>query len=607
MNNEVAEKYPEIYQYIISEEENFRTERVPLANNWRDWNMMEHIDRSFTLLNSRFYKGPQDYKRPFNNIILPIRNVNVRSEGFDVKDVNLYVDNVENSHKSLIAKKFHGWWSKENAIDTAIDESVESYYDYGLALLKNVGEARPEVVPLQQIAFCDQTDIKAGPICLKHHYSISELLDMKGKWDANAVDKTVMLAKFTKTQGQDLSDENIKTPGKYVEIYEIEGMFPESWLGAEKLGEDWQDTGKYTLQTHIVTFYISPIDGKSKMGLTLFKGKRSKSIFKTLVRDPIHGRACGRGGIEELFHAQIWTNYSELQIMQMLEATAKVILITTDKKLKNQKLENIKHGQVLDITEGTRFEQLALQPINKTAFDNFVNKWEQVARTIGSASDPQLGLNPTSGTPLGTTEIVTSQGIGIHEYRQGKIATFWGEVYRDWVLPTLQKEINKGWKWLDELTLDELQYVAERVSTKAVNEKIKKMVLSGKMPNEQEMEMFKSVITEGFMKEGEKRFLEIIKDEYQNLPMDIEISIKNKQKNMVEMVQKLNSVFRTLFTPGAVQMLQSNKGLASLLNNILETSGLSPVNFGSITAQPAPQGQPQLSPMQPQGELVTNQ
>lgn len=621
MNKEVAEKVPDIYSYIINEEQSFRTERVPLASNWRDWNMYEHVDRSFTLKNSRFYKGAQDFKRPFNNIILPIANVNYRTEGFDVKDVQIYVDNAENYHKSFLARKFHTWWARDNAIDTAIDESVESYFDYGLALLKNVNEARPEVVPLKQIAFCDQTDIMSGPICLKHHYSISELKDMKGKWKAEEIEKAISMSKFSKVT-EPVDGEETKTPGKYVEVYELHGMFPESWLGVEKLGEEWQDTGKYSPQIHIITYYVSPMDGKSKVGVTLFKGKEPKPVFKALVRDPIHGRACGRGGIEELFHPQIWTNYSEMHILQMLEATAKVILKTNDKKLKNQNHSNMKQGQIIDLDEGKTLEQLVIQPINKAAFDNFVNKWEQVARTIGSASDPQLGLNPTSGTPLGTTEIVTSQGIGIHEYRQGKIATFWGEVYRDWVLPHLQSEINKGHKWLDELTLSELQDVADKVATKEANRKIIEMMIgkptgkfethydedgepykspiysggSGKMVSPEEVELMKSVIKETFMKGGEKRFLETLKDEFSDA-MDVEISIKNKQKNMAEVISKLNSVFRTLFTPGAIEVIQQNKGLSELLNNIFESGGLSPVNFGSITGQIK---SPMQTPMQPQ-------
>lgn len=599
MNNEVAQKIPNVYEYVLQEEQAFRVNRVPLASNWRDWNMFEHIDRSFTLKNSRFYQGNQDYRRPFNNIILPIANVNYRTEGFDVKDAQLYVDNSENYHKSFFVRKFHNWWAKENKIDTAIDESVESYFDYGLTLLKNVNEAKPDVIQLQQIAFCDQTDIMSGPICIKHNYSISELLDMKGKWKGEEIDRTILMSKHEKTDNSN-NGEKAKTPGKYIEVYELHGMFPESWLGVERLGEDWQDTGKYSPQIHIISYYISPLDGKTKNGITLFKGKENKPIFKALKRDPIFGRACGRGGIEELFHPQIWTNYSELHITQMLETVSKIVLKTNKKSVKQKNnFANIKHGQIIDLDGDGTLEQLILQPVNKVAFDNFINKWEQVARTIGSASDPQLGLSPVSGTPLGTTQIVTSQGQGVHEYRQGKISEFWQEVYRDWVIPHLQSEITKGSKWLDTLTLDEMQEVSESIITKYANKKIKDMILyEGKDPSQEDADALRATLKEIFLKGGNKRFIEIMKGDLEDLPMDIEISIANKQKNLFEYVNKLNSFFRILFTPGALQAIQQSDELKKLLSEILEGSGLSPITYG-VGASTTPKMGLVPSPMSP--------
>lgn len=595
---EVAEKIPNIYSYIIQEESAYRTTRVPLATNWRDWNMFEHIDRSFTLKNSRFYKGTQDYTRPFNNIILPIANVNYRTEGFDVKDVELYVNNKDNYHKSFVAKKFHNKWAKDNQINTAIDESVESYWDYGLTLLKNVNEVRPEVVNLQQLAFCDQTDIMSGPICLKHHFTISELKEEK--WDSKMVDRAILMAQTSKDV--DSADgEEAQTPGKYIEVYELHGTFPESWLGEDKLGIEWEDTGKYSPQIHIVTYFISPTDGKSKVGVTLFKGKEPKPVFKALKRDPIQGRACGRGGIEELFHSQIWTNYSELHITQMLEATSKVILKTNKKKIVAlNNFSNMKHGQILDLDDDGRLEQLILQPINKTYFDDFIQKKEQEARGIGGAADPQLGITPVSGTPLGTTEIVTAQGQGIHDYRQGKIAEFWQEVYRDWVLPHLQKEINKGHEWLEDISMDEMEDLAERISVKKTNEKLKKMILvDGEVPTKEEQDMMMQLSKETFMKGKGKKPIKIFEGEFTNLPMDIEVSISGKQKNLAEAVSKLNGVFRFLFTPGAAQVLQQNKGLADLLNEILEMSGLSPVSFsGAMEGQGQTVQQGQQTPQQ---------
>ena len=496
------------------------------------------------------------------------------------------MDNAENYHKSFMAKKKHDWWAKENNIDTAIDESVESYFDYGLTLLKNVNEARPEVVQLQQMAFCDQTNIMSGPICLKHNYSLSELLDFKGKWKDTEIDKTLLMARTTR-DAVSTDGDTVKTPGKYVEVYELHGMFPESWLGVEKLGEEWEDTGKYSPQIHIVTYYDSSID-KSKQGITLFKGKETKPIFKALVRDPIFGRACGRGGIEELFHPQIWTNNNTLHIQQMLEATAKVLLKTNKKKIASlNNFSNMKHGQFIDLDGDGTLEQLVLQPINKPAFDNAVNKWEQKARTIGAASDPALGLNPVSGTPLGTTEIVTSQGQGIHEYRQGKIAVFWAGVYRDWVLPHFSSELQKSDKWLDELTLTELQYITDCLVRNETNRYKKNYVLDngGEAPTPEMVLMYEQKVKEEFQRKGNKHFIEIIKDEFKNLELDVEINIADKQKNMAEMVSKLNSVFRTLFTPGAIQALQTSPELAQLLNEILEASGMKQINFGATKPQ----------------------
>ena len=132
-----------------------------------------------------------------------------------------------------------------------------------------------------------------------------------------------------------------------------------------------------------------------KTGITLFMGKEPKPIFKSLVRDPIFGRACGRGGIEELFHPQIWTNYSELHISQMMEAVAKVVLKTNKKKITAlNNFSNMKHGQIVDLDGDGTLEQRS-SPYNKAAFDNLINKWEAGCENYRLGIDPALGLNPS--------------------------------------------------------------------------------------------------------------------------------------------------------------------------------------------------------------------
>lgn len=558
--------------------------------------MYEHIDKSFTLKNSQFTKGNNDFSRPFNNIILPIANVNYRTEGFDVKDVEVFVDNKDHYHKSFLTRKYHNRWALKYSIDTAIDQSVESYFDYGLSLVKNVNDKRPEIIQLQQIAFCDQTDILSGPICLKHQYGIDEIMEMDGKWDN--VDMAITNSRFSNAK---VKDKEAETPGKYIEIYELHGVFPDSWLGDDYMETD--DQGGYSRQLHIVTFYNNIETGK-RDGVHLFKGKEKESIFKAIKRDDIFGRACGRGGIEELFHPQIWTNYSEIHLQQMLESVSKTVFKSTDKKVaQNNKLRNLKHNQIITLAEGTDFNQVAITTPNKTAFDNFINKWEQTARTIGSASDPQLGLNPVSGTPLGTTEIVTSQGQGIHEYRRGKISVFWGEIYRDWVLYWLAKDMARGDEWIEELSVDELKDVAEKVATQEANKKLKESLLEGNIPTEEEKQLIKETVKSSFMKGGKDRFLRLVKDEIKSIPLDVKFNIAGKQKNQFEIVAKLNAVFRSIFANPAI--LQE-PGMEELFNQIMENSGFSPISFSSL-AKPTVASPEAVSPTSPQAPPLTLQ
>lgn len=576
-----------VFAYIKAEKTSYETRGVPVTGNF-EWKMKDHIDRSFSLKNSKFTTGTNDNKRPFKNIIIPIANVNYRTEGFDVKDIELYVDDPNYFHLSLLTRKYHQKWAIENNIDNAIDESVESHFDYGLILVKNVNDKKPEVVPLQRIAFCDQTDILSGAICEQHNYSIDQLLDMKGKWYDEDVDEAVLQAEARKNVS--LANKDAKTPSQYIEVYELHGTFPKTWLNKEGGDEEYTKEDGYCLQIHIVTFYKNA-QGKED-GICLFKGKEYKTIYKAYKRTNRFGIACGMGGIEELFEAQTWINYSEIHLQRMLEATSKIIIKASKGVVDRNSLTEVKNNQVVKVENDEIFEQAVIQPFNKAAFDNYVNAWDQTARTLGSASDPALGLNSKSGTPLGETQIVTAQGEGIHEYRQGKIASFWGEIYRDWVMGYLERDISRGDRWVDELSLEELREVAERVSVNASNVRVKEMILSNQNVTIEDQETMRNFIKEDFMKGGKKRFLEMMEGEFKKLPLKVKFNIAGKQKYMADVVNKLNAVFRTVFANPAV--LQA-PGMSELFNQILESSGLNPINFATFT-QP---GEPIVSPMQP--------
>ena len=587
----------DVFSYITQEENNFKTVRIPLTSS-KDWNMSEHIERCTNVANGWFHKGANDGNRPYNDIVTPIINVAFRSEGFDVKDIVPFVDDVRESYKSFIVKKRHPQWARKQELDTFIDDVVESSIIYDLVLVKDINNARPEVVDLKTLAFCDQTDVMAGPICIKHQYTIAELTEMKGKWDPDSINLAILMAVEEKSNSI-AGEQTAKTPSKYIEVYELRGNLPETWL--DEQGERF----KYVPQMHLVSYYTSK-DGNTN-GITLYKGKDKplNESFKALKIDRVRskGRACGRSIVETLFEPQVWNNYAGIKLKAMLDSA--VTLFQTDsEEYKNQKLSELKNNTVLGHEPGKPITRVNGTLENLPAFQNYQVSTENSARILGSASDAQLGTNPVSGTPFALQNLVVQQGQGMHEYRQGKIATFFADVlYRDWILKYLIADINSGIKFSEELSLDELQELAEIITNNHIEKRIKKQILeTGQVPTEEERVQMKELYKEEFLKKGTRKFFETIKGELKDIPVSVMVNIKGKQRYMAQNADKISNILReVLRNPQAFSTIP---GVAKAFNQLLEESGMSPIDFSTIT-KPIPVESKLAPPVEEEALLAT--
>jgi hypothetical protein len=524
-----------------------------------------------------------DGNRPYDDIVTPIVDVAFRSEGFDVKDIIPFVDDAEQSYKSFLIKKYHPKWARKNELDSFIDEVVESSIIYDLVLIKNVNNVRPEVVPLENIAFCDQTDVMKGPICIKDFYNIPELLEMKKNgWYSDEIDMAILQAKAQKEVPNNSSSRKNETPGKYIEVYQLHGYLPESWL------DDNGDPNKYVPQMHVVCYYNN--EQGDKQGITLYKGKSKlmDKLFKALKIDVVRsrGRACGRSVVERLFEPQVWTNYSAIKLKQLMDA-ALTVFTTTDPELAGQPLTGVKANQILKLNDGKTLQKVDGTVQNTTLFSNNQVRQENNARILGSASDAQLGTNPVSGTPFSLQALVVQQGQGIHEYKQGKIATFFADVlYRDWILQYLVNEMNNGKTFSDTLTLDEMTEIADKMAKNKAEKQIVDAILSDKTPTETDRQSLIKLYKEQFMNSGDRAFCEIIKGELDSLPIDVMINIKSKQRYMAQNADKITNIIReVLRNPQAFAQVP---GISKVFNQLLEESGMSSIDFTKITNLPTP-------------------
>ncbi len=595
-----------IYEYIKEQESAFETDEVTVGDNWY-WNFRNHVQLIFHLKNGVFFSGQNNWMRAFKNIMEPILQLCFWSEDIEVKDVEFFIEEKYGRFLSFLVKKYHSEvYVKKYNLDQLFDEITESDLEYGGALVQRVPGDRPVVVPLNSIAFCDQGNMLGAPVGFKYTFSPEKLRKMsKVGWGKESNGATVSIEDLialatTEKESPSLGGKKNKSTGKQIEVYIVRGTMPEDYLKDNGNFKDWIE------QVQIRAFYK---DEKSHdVGVCLYRKKDVDENFKFLVTKEIYGRALGRGVGEALLHPQIWTNFLEIHKNAMLEAGSKVPLYTDDPAYtQKNKIQDMETLEITTIEEGKRIYQVpTISVANIQLYESSINTLHEQAQFAGAAFDPLLGKEPPSGTTFRGQERNVAQGRGIHDRRRGQRAKFIEEIYRDWIIEDIAKEILRGPKFIATLTIEEMKWLSDQMAECYASKERDMDVIAGKMPRD--AEQLKQEFLLSFQKHGNKHLLEVLAEDFADVSIKMGINIAGKQKNLANLSDKVMSVLQFAFTnPVAFQQTLQIPGMGAAFNDVLEFSGLSQVDFAALSTIPQPQqqGPQQVPPQGPQQPQIT--
>jgi len=573
--------FPEtIFQYITTEETSYKTREITLAENWM-WNMSSHLSLSFHMKFGKYLNASNDprIKQPYQNIILPILEFRYAAEDRDVKDIIFETEDPDYQHLSFLIKKY--WddvFTIENNLDEFLDDSVEEKVDFGGCLVKKGAGAVPEVIPLQTIAFCDQTDILGGPIGFKFNFS-PEALKRKAKlgWGEVGADVTIdeliTIASKEKDAANTQAGNQNQTTGKNIELYVVRGTLPSAYLKGH-------DMDTLINQVQVVGFYT---DEKGRHGVTLYKSKETESVLKFHAPKKVHGRAVGWGGVEALLDPQIWANFAEIHKNNLLKAASKMKYFTDDAGYANRnKVRDMDNEEITTIDSQSRYgiRQIPNTPPNFQLFERRVAELEDHAQKLAGVTDPLLGKSPAAGTPFRLQERVIFEGKKPHERTAGKFDKFVEEIINDWVIPHMIREITKGKTFLSTLSSDQMEYVLKRVPRNRAVKRQWEDVLSGRIPGD--LALYEQEEKQNLIQNGNQQTLKILKDEFKNVKMKVKVRVSSKQKDMAGFVEKLGNILRQYWAlPPEVK---GDPTTQHLMNQLLEASGLPPASLGQLTA-----------------------
>lgn len=579
MNN--LNKDDDIFGFIKTQESNYAR---PIPVGTKEWSMKDHINRSTVYRDSDIVENKTKWT-VIKNITRPILNLQYRTEDIDVKDVQIYVDDKEKYHLSFLVKKYHDdVFVRENNLDTFFDKLNQSRIDYGGGLSKRLSTGR-EVVPLQSIVFCDQTDLLSGPIGIKHYYSPDQLMDMgKRGWGEESNGATVSLKELIKLSREEKKDNNTdkkqaSTPGRYIEVYEVHGNLPKRYFDRQ------DDSEEYETRIAIVAFY-QKANNDGHTGVILYTAPETESPFKLALRGVgTFGRALDFGGAEELFDDQVWTNYAEICKLQMLKSASKTVLGATGPGsaliANKNNIDNVDNNEIIDLGDGD-LKQIDTFPRNFRLFDNYSLEKDEHAKNIGAAQDPIQGAQPTAGTPFASLQTQIQQGMGLHDYRRGIFAKHLEEIYNEDYIPQIIKAITKGSTFLSELSLKELQYVTDAMVECELEKAKKEYVLNnfGEAMTPEMEQMYADQVKTALKKKGNKHFIEILQGEFKGVSLAVKVSVAGKSKNLGKATDVIVNILR--FVLASNPMAMAYPGTWELVNQTIENAGLDPVDFSGL-------------------------
>lgn len=513
------------------------------------------------ITNSKYLSGDLDEfgrEKPYYNIANFRLNVGIRATDFDTKDIQVVSDTRDYVRSMLISKEVDMWMKEVNFAKT-LNRMVEKRPKYGWLLVKRVmvdGVLDIQIVDARR-AIVDQTGIMRSPIIELHTMTRAELAGKLDVWDGV----------------QNLLDMDLEE----YEVQEITGEMPDSVAGGS---EDTYSLYKYFIFEH-----------EDNDGVELFSETLKDNPYKTVNWADMDGRL-GRGLIEDMFEAQTGTNEVKLLERDAFILASKTGFVTNDDTLENNIITDLDNGFILKIGENKEFKQVNTMTNALPAFDRMKDDWDEQAEKVTSTFEALTGETLPSGTPFRSVAIQNQEAGSLFAYRREEMGIFLTELFNDWIIPELIKNINQEHIIAQEFNAEELAKIDERFSKFEANRRIKDILLNGSPDENITAERYQE-LQDGFVEliqETEnKRFIKVPKDYFKDFEFKITVVTTNEQQNKavaLESISKIIGDITATFNPqtGTFALLE-NPALASIFAQAVELSGagISPISLNQLT------------------------
>jgi hypothetical protein len=615
-----------IYEFVKEQRDRYRSDTIQIADGY-EFSQYETLRTIELYHNSKFLTTNKDSlgrEKPFYNISKFRVNVATRATDINTKDVKIESERADKDAytTSFLLDLRNRNWMKQSNFPTFLNRMGFTRSKFGGVLIKKIEKGNELSVHVMQWRnmITDQVDIRNGVKIERHYYTPAELKE--SGW--NKIDGAISTAKKSQEAiaANSPSTKN-RTPGNYIEVFEVHGVLPDCYRTPSESdtptteGASTNESPEtYSRQMHVIVLDESSKD--EAKGVSLYDGPEDEDPYKYLPYEEVDGRGLGVGVIEDLFEAQVWTNYGVKQKKDMLDLAGKIIFQTSDGSIAAKNiLTDLENGQIITTALNQPITQVNNVPAGYAGLSNLMDDWNTQAENVTSTYPAILGSTPPHGTAFRTVAAMNQEASALFEYRRQEAGIFIQEIYADWVLPFLVNQITNQKELIANLEPDELEMLSNAVAEHEALTFAKSQLLPkaqdggtaplGKLVHNQDLAAIKHAAKTKTTKRTRHGFHEFA-DLFTGWKGTVDVNVTGEQKDKDKMLGYLFQLFGAIAANPA--MLQ-DKTMARIFNEIVETIGASPLfqqsdpgQSGAQPQEPQPQQpQPQPTP-QPQPAIA---
>lgn len=580
---------------IVREAETNYTSGTTKLGDYVDFSLRETVEKINAYSYSKHTSGDKDSlgrDKPFFNINSAAQNIWYRATDIDRKNIKFIPETMASVPLVFVANIILKKWMDKNHFGQFLNSWGRTLARYGSAVPKFIekkGELIPSIIAWNRI-ICDSIDFDVTPRIEKFYKTPAQLRKMG--YDEKKVDALIVATQSRKTlagQTKDLKND-------FIELYEVHGELDVRLLQDDPDLSDDKEI-KYRQQMQVVSF-IKNDETKGYNDFVLFKGKEEKDPYTITHLIEEDGRVLAIGAVEYLFEAQWMQNHTVKNMKDLLDISSKLIFQTSDGNyLGRNILSAIETGDINIHKINEPLTQINNSKGDIVALQNYGMMWRSLGQEITATPDAMRGITPVSGTPLGTTELLTAQSNSLFEIMIENKGLHLEEMLRIYIIPHIRKQLkNKDeiLAILDSAGIDEIDamYIPKE-AVKRYNQRSKELILTGQPVQQFNPQTEQQAVKEELSAMGNKRAFtpeELNWDEvFSDFEWDnIRVEITNENADKQAIMGVLNEVFKTIVGMQGRPMSPDEK---MIFNKILtETSYLSPLQFANKTLSPINSG-----------------